>query len=743
MKKSIMVFFLVFLLIKVNAQNSVEGIVYDENGKILVGASVYFPELNKGSTTDSKGSFFIGDLPKGKQKIQISFIGYITEFISLDLSSQENTIEVHMQQAVLKSQEVVVSGGYVSSQHENAVKIDILSIDDIIKSGTPNFMEALTNVPGVDMISKGPGVAKPVIRGLSMNDILVLNNGVRIENYQYSENHPLGIDQTDIERVEIIKGPASLLYGSDAIGGVLNFIKEKPASIGATDIKYFGVFNSNTLGFDNNISVKSSGKGLFAGINIGHKTHNDYLQGGGEYVPNSKFNEKTLSLCSGFSGKKGVYRLYYDYFKQDLGMSVPPAISLISERSRENQFWFQDLEHHMLSSQNRMYFGSIKVLLNLSGQSALRKLQTSLDEPFVEMRLNTFTWDGKLFYDLDDKNEFVLATQGMMQDNENLNDRLSQFLPNANIINTGFAALINSKIKDFLQLQAGIRYDLSNIETFGLGIEGESNYHAPLERGFNSLSGSVGMTINPGEKTNIRFNFAKAYRTPNLSELTSNGMHGSRYELGNSELVPQDAYEADASVHYHGEYLSFDIAWFYNMIDNYIFISPTEDTAANGTSIYEFAQTRADLYGGEAVVHFHPKLIPWLHLKGSFNTVVGLQENGDYLPFIPSSKLRYELRIGQREFLGLENAYLNISAVSSFAQNKPARFETSTEAYNIFNVGVFSEIPLRRIRISMGISINNIFDTQYIDHLSTLKPLGYYGMGRNISLSLKIPVIVE
>ncbi|HNZ71952.1 MAG TPA: TonB-dependent receptor plug domain-containing protein, partial [Prolixibacteraceae bacterium] len=123
----------------------------------------------------------------------------------------------------------MVSGGYHSTQHENAVKIDVLKLNPKEITATPNFTEVLTRVPGVDMISKGSGISKPVIRGLSMNDILVLNNSVRYENYQYSSHHPLGIDEFGIEDVEVIKGPASLLYGSDAIGGVINFIKEKPA----------------------------------------------------------------------------------------------------------------------------------------------------------------------------------------------------------------------------------------------------------------------------------------------------------------------------------------------------------------------------------------------------------------------------------------------------------------------------------------------------------------------------------
>ncbi len=172
-----------------------------------------------------------------------------------------------------------LSGGYNSTQHENAVKIDVLKLDPHTIKNTPNFTEVLTQVPGVEMISKGSGVSKPVIRGLSMNDILVLNNGVRFENYQYSSHHPLGIDEFGIEDVEIIKGPASLLYGSDAIGGVINFIKEKPAPVGSIIGDYNLQFFSNTLGMTNNFGIKGASKKFFGGLRVGQKTNSDFLAG--------------------------------------------------------------------------------------------------------------------------------------------------------------------------------------------------------------------------------------------------------------------------------------------------------------------------------------------------------------------------------------------------------------------------------------------------------------------------------
>jgi len=743
MKKIALIFFMLFLLIKIHAQNHIKGKVTDINNEPLIGASVFLPELNKGTITDQSGEYVISNVPGGKIKIQFSFIGYNTAIKTIEVIQTETIVNVQLTIAIIQSQEVVITGGYVSSQHDNTVKIDVLRSKDIAFSGSPNFMESLTKAPGVDMIAKGPGVSKPVIRGLSMNDVLVMNNGVRIENYQFSENHPLGIDDNDVERVEIIKGPASLLYGSDAIGGVINFIKEKPAPMGKILGEYRIQLHSNTLGMNNSIGLKGASKNLFGSIRFGHKTHADYLQGGGDYVPNSRFNEMTFNANTGYTGKIGTFRLYYDYFKQNLGMTVPDVIPLITERGRKNQNWYQNLEHQMISSQNSLYIGNFKWDINAAYQNALRKLQTTLNEPFVEMNLNTITYDSKLRFPSGDKSEYIVGLQGMSQTNRNLNNRPSQFLPDANINNIGFLGLVQYTFFKKLKLQGGLRFDKYKIETFALGREGTEGYHAPVNKNFSDLNGSIGAIYKVNEKMMLRANIAKGYRAPNLSELTSNGMHGNRYEVGNKNLSPENSIETDLSMHYHGGFLSLDLACFYNQIIDYIFISPTSDTTSNGIKIYKYSQTNAKLYGGEAGIHFHPKSLPWLHIQAIYSAVTGKQENGDNLPFIPAQKLRYEIR-AERENIGfLYKPSIQLSALSALKQNHPSPYETATNGYTLVNLSINTDIHIARQTFTCDLSVNNILDTQYFDHLSTLKPLNYYNQGRNIGLSLKIPFQIK
>jgi len=739
MEKISLLLMLMFFGISMFAQRQIAGKVSDSNGEPLSGCSVLLPELNKGTITDKNGLYHIENLPVGKTKIQFSFVGYNSIMKIITLQNPSNELDISLTESVIESQEVVITGGLIASQHENAVKIDVLRSKDILQSGTPNLMESLTKVPGVDMISKGQGVSKPVIRGLSMNDILVMSNGVRIENYQFSENHPLGVDDNDVDRVEIIKGPASLLYGSDAIGGVLNFIKGKPAPTGKIIGDYQTQLHSNTLGLNNSLGIKAASQHIFGGLRVSNKSHADYRQGGGAFVPNSRFNEWSVSTNTGYTGKIGTFKLSYDYFKQNLGMTVPAVKTLISGQDRSNDIWYQDLNHHLISSQNKLYIGDFKWETNVAYQVALRKLQTTLEVPVVEMNLNTLTYESKLYLPSGEGSDYIVGLQGKSQTNTNQNNRAAQFLPDADVNTIGVFALIQYTFFEKLKLQGGLRFDRYKIETYAMGTAGTGSYHAPVSLGFSSPNASAGMTYHVNEKLMFRANLAKSYRAPNLSELTSNGLHGSRYEVGNNALTAENAYETDISMHYHGEYLSLDLAVFYNHINNYIFISPTSEMTSADATIYRFSQTNAKLYGGEAGVHFHPKSLPWLHAQVTYSSVTGVQENGNYLPFIPAQKFHYELRAERKKIGFLRRPNFKITAHTALKQSKQSPYESATNGYTLVNLGANAEIILLNQFMNIGLSVNNLFDTQYYDHLSTLKPLLYFNQGRNISLSLKVP----
>jgi iron complex outermembrane recepter protein len=738
MKRYSILFFILFVVTKINAQNTLAGKISSITNEPLTGATIQIPDFNCSTIANKQGEYILKNLPEGNIKMIFSFIGYKTVIETVKIVKGENKTDISLKPSFVQTEEIVVTGGSVSSQHDNAVKIDIARGNDMLFSGTPNLMESLTFVPGVDMISKGMGISKPVIRGLSMNDVLVLNNGVRIENYQFSENHPLGIDDNNIDRVEIIKGPASMLYGSDAIGGVLNFIKESPAPINKLVGEYHTQFFSNTLGVTNSLGLKGASKHFFGGVRATNKSHSDYKQGGGTFVPNSRFNEWAFNANAGYTGKRSLFKINYDYFGQKLGMSVPAVVPIITEQGRKTKIWYQDLEHHLVSSQNRILFGQFKWETNIAWQTALRKLRTTIADPAVEMRLNTLTYDSKLYFPSSNNAEYIIGIQGMSQTNRNQHNRVSQFLPDANVDNIGTMALAQYTFFSKLKLQAGVRYDTYRTKAYSMGTEGTANYHASFSKRFTSFNASLGATYSLTNQIILRTNFAKAYRVPNLSELTSNGLHGNRYELGNNALTPQNAYEADASMHYNGEYISFEIAGFYNYIDNYIYISPTGNKNANGLLYYQFSQSNAKLFGGEARAEYRFKGLQWLSVEGAYSTVTGKQFNGNNLPFIPAQKVRAKLKAEKDRIGVLISPNVWFVALKAFNQDHPSLYETSTDGYTLCDAGINSGLRVCNQLVNLGLSINNIFDTKYYDHLSTLKAVNIYNPGRNISLTLTI-----
>lgn len=739
MEKIFIICALMLLCLFTTAQNSIKGKICDSDNKPLPDASIFLPELNKGTISGQDGEYTVNNLPNGKIKIQFSFIGYNNVIETVFLNGSEIELNITLQETQIEAEEIVISGGYNSTQHENAVKIDVLKLNDHLNTASSNFTELLTKIPGVEMISKGSGVSKPVIRGLGMDNVLVLNNGVRNENYQYSDHHPLGIDEFGIEDVEVIKGPASLLYGSDAIGGVVNFIKEKPATIGKIKGDYNLQLFSNSLGATNNLGIKGASKKLFGGIRFGNKTNADYMQSGGDFVPNTRFNEISLKANGGYTSKIGLSKLFYDYSVQKLGLAEDESVKTIKSRGRKNEIWYEQVNNHLISSQNKIFLNKYKLELNAALQSADLIHYAGIDTTEISMNLKTLTYEAKLYLPSDEKSEYIIGMQGFNQVNLNFNNAEVILLPDAITDNNSAFSLLQYTFFKKLKLQTGVRYDYKMISTEAVGLPPDNNYREALYKTYGSFSGSLGATYNLSEKILFRANFATAFRTPNLAELTSNGLHEIRYELGNSSLLPQKAYETDISIHYHVNDFTFDIAGFYNIIESYIYISPTNDTVATGENIYKYMQSDALLYGGETGVHFHPGKIQWLHLESTFSTVIGKQSNGDYLPFIPANKLCIEV-MAEKEKIGFfHDVFVRINSSLAFKQDHPSPEEEATPEYSIFNFGIGASLKSGKQMISFELGVNNVFDKKYIDHLSTLKEVGFFNPGRNFTCSLKIP----
>ena len=723
---------IIILVLKTSySQNTISGIVYDSESKdALIGTNIYIPDLHRGSVTDNSGKFIIENIASGRFDMFVSYMGYRNQIVKIQTDTVTSEIIIFMEPESFQSQEIIVSGSKFSLQHENAIEVKCIKLSSLNHSST-NFIEQIAEVPGVDIISKGAGIAKPVIRGLSNTNILFIANGIRMENFQFSENHPFMVDEFGIERIEVIKGPASLLYGSDAVGGVIFAVRENPPHGNKFAGDYSLQYHDNSKGLHSSIGLQGSYNNFHVGIRASLKSHQDYTDGNNAQVSNTRFNQKSIKSVLGYSHKKGNFDIYYDYIEMQLGMCVPPSISLISENNRENKVWYQDLSNHVLSVKNKLFFGNLKLDINAAFQSNNRTLLTSDLMPefkIVDMFLNTVSSEIKTTYSLK-KGEIIFGLQNMYQTNKNA-DAPEHIIPDAQIFDMSVFTLFTSSFTDKLHFQSGLRYDYRDIH-----IEPETN-EGIITNNYQNATVSAGFTYQFTKKLLLRTNFASAHRSPNIAELTQDGMHGSYYERGNISLKSQRNYEPDLSLHYHSKNFIYEISSFYNKITNYIFLQKTYDTTQTGTSIYQYSQTNANIYGFETGFKIMP--VKFMQFHANYAFITAKQKNGDYLPFIPQNKIHSNLKFIIEKKLFLDNIYLSINATYAFRHTQPAQFETETPQYFITNIAFGFEKHFKKQIFTFSTGINNLFNEKYINHLSTLKGLNFYETGRNFYINFKI-----
>lgn len=744
MKKHIILLVILISSVYSFAQNIISGNVtnYDKSEKI-VGAVIYIPELQKGTYTDKKGDFKLENLPKGDFTIKVSYIGYKT-YIERIAISNDNKIKLNiaLQEIYYQANEAIVTAAGYTSQHHYAIKVESISADNLETNANINIMDKMDKIPGLNMISQGPGISTPNIRGLSLSNVLVLTDGFRMNNFQFSEHHPYLVSNYGVENVELIKGPASLLYGADAVGGVLNFISEKPAPVDKLQADFNSVYFSNTNGFQTNIGIKAHGQKWFWGARAGIQQHKDFAQGGGEAVVNSRFGDKDFSFNTGINSKLGSYKLTYIYKSSQIGIANDMSKALVDNNEYSHEHFYQNLDFNMIKSQNRIYLGKTKLQANFSYQNNRRRLFTK-DIHAVDMTLQAFSYElkaSRTLHEISKKNDskIVFGIQGNYSQN-NLGDAPVIVIPNYYQNDLGVFALFQHDFGSKLHIQLGSRYDFRSIYIPSFNsVEHGGNRN--IDTTYNNMSYTLGSTYELSKHIFLRANIASAFRTANIAELTQDGIHESRYERGNPNLKSQKSNEIDFGFHYHNAKFSFDIATFYNKIDNYIFLSPTTDTIATGQKIYKYGQTNSTLYGFETGLNYVP--IKQIELHGNYAYTIGKQHNGDYLPFIPQNKINASVKYKLLHLAHTKGLFIEVGGTYAFSKDDISPFEEESDSYFLLNTSIASTFLIGNQKIKIGIFATNILDTKYMDHLSTLSEEGYYNMGRNISVKLTIPLEV-
>lgn len=782
----------IFLFSATQAQQKITltGKVTDaKTGEALPGSSVYFPDLRTGASCNNDGVYSFSSLAPGKYLVEISHLGYasINETIEINGNTQR---DFKLDPSVVENEGVTVTGvSAATSTKRTPVPVTIIKKEDLFRNISSNLVDNISKTPGVSQVSTGPAISKPFIRGLGYNRVVVVNDGIRQEGQQWGDEHGIEIDEQNAGKVEVLKGPASLMYGSDALAGVVNVISVLPPPEGKIKGNLSGAYMTNNRQRNLHADIGGNDHGFIWGMYGSYKAAADYKNKYDGYVFNSKFNEKDFGGYIGLNKSWGYSHLYITKFDQHLGLvegerddATGKFLKLVNNNgveelviATETDFKSTDpfigrqrIQHFKVGLDNSFNVGRNRFTLTVGYQQNQRQEFGNVIDPqekSLYFQLNTVNYN--LQYHFAEKNNWKtsIGINGMGQSNKNKG--IDQLIPEYSLFDIGGFVYTQKRI-DKLTLSGGIRFDNRSLDSKELK-NGSDIKFAGFTKSFSNVSGSAGLTYEASKMVTLKFNLARGFRAPSIPELASNGAHEgtNRYEYGEQNLQSETSMQADAGVVIASEHVSFNANIFYNPISHFIYYRKLQSVAGSDSIItngaetfyaFRFNQDNAKLYGLEFNLDIHPHPLDWLHIENTFSWVRGIlsreQDGSKDLPFIPAARLINQVKV---ELLKKGNTVRHLFFMSeldnTFAQNHPFtgfNTETATPGYSLLNAGMGAEIRSHnKTLFNIFLGMNNITDVAYQNHLSRLKyapenlvtgRTGVFNEGRNFSVKLNVPI---
>lgn len=675
----------------------------------------------------------------------------------------------------VKLSEVVVTGLTGSQKlKQSPSPVSIISPRQLEAQPSTNIIDAIAHQPGISQVTTGSGISKPVIRGLGYNRVVVVNDGIRQEGQQWGDEHGIEVDPNSVHSVEILKGPASLMYGSDAMAGVIIFHPSPTLPMGDMRANVSTGYQTNNGLFDYSLNFAGNKAGFIWNSRYSGKMAHAYKNKYDGYVFGSSYHEQAFSQMLGYNYRLGHTHLTLDYYHLTPGLVEGERDEKTGELLVPNGYDlkgygkpmpYQQIHHYKAVLDNSWYFGDGNLKLLLGYQQNRRQEfeeEEHPDECGLDFLLHTVNYD--LHYLSPEMNgwKFAAGINGMWQ--QSINKGTEYLVPAYRLFDYGLFATMSKEIGR-LNISGGLRFDHRHLHSEALEEEGELRFQ-DFKRNFNALTGSIGMTYELNSNWNAKLNLSRGFRAPNISELGSNGVHEGtmRYEMGNRDLDAEHSWQVDLGLDYSSPIVSAQLALFANRIDNYVFIQKMADADGqemimDGTPAYQFAASDARLWGGEARVDVHP--LPHLHIGNSFSYVNAVQlhqpSESKYLPLTPAPRwngdVKYEFICGGRTF---DNLFLKFAVDCNLRQNHfyaANDTETATPSYTLLNLYAGTDIKSHGKRLlSIYLSGENLTNRAYQSHLSRLKYLdqnmvtgrtGVYNMGRNFSVKVVVPIFLN
>jgi iron complex outermembrane receptor protein len=749
---------IIYSSVAVAQQGTLRGQVIS-NQKPVDFASVMIAGTKLGTHTGNNGHYVIQHIAPGTYVVNASAVGFQKQQKDITIKAGENlVVNFELQKVESQLNDVVVTGvSRATEVRKNPVPVAVMSKKDMDRHVNNNIIDAIIKgVPGVSAVTTGPNVSKPFIRGLGYNRVLTLYDGIRQEGQQWGDEHGIEIDQYGIARAEVVKGPASLSYGSDAIAGVINMIP------------YLPTFDDNSLKGDYTVDYHTNNRLIGNSLGLAYK-HNDWrytLRGSGKWAQNysnsidgrvygTAYNELNISAMARVDKKWGHTQLAATLFNNKQEIPDGSRDSLTRRFTRQvlddsddiknrpivpdNELstyrlnpLYQHIQHYRLYSNSRFNVGDGSVNVLLGGQQSIRREYNHPTQPQqagLYVVLNTLNYDVKYNLPALGGIETSVGVNGMYQTNRS-KDATDFPIPDYNLFDIG-TFLFAKKTFGPVDISGGIRYDHRHISWnnffvadnpqngFQRRVTGQDTISTYLQfpafgKNYTGISGSLGLTFNVSQHLLLKANIARGYRAPNITEIGSNGLDPGAHivYLGNRTFKPEFNLQQDIGIISYLKDADISAELFNNYIYNYIYQARLNDANGQpvvivpGNSTYQYQQSEARLYGAEVTVNLHPEKLSWLNWNNSLAYVRGLNQNkaliakeGDaakYLPFIPPLHLRSELRFNiPSNAKTLVKPYFKIEADAYATQNEFYALdntETATPGYTLWNVGFGSGI---------------------------------------------------
>ncbi|MFP5040707.1 TonB-dependent receptor [Parasediminibacterium sp. JCM 36343] len=788
MKKNIYTFLLLVAscITIVFAQNgkpkaSFSGKITDSHNKPLEGATVYILDLKLGASSTASGNFQFANLPGGKYLVEVKLIGYksVSQTIAFSADTKFN---FQLTESYAETGEVVVTGvSKATLIKRNPVPIVSVSHDYLTTNLSTNAIDAIAKIPGVRAVTTGPNVSKPFIRGLGYNRILTLYDGIRQEDQQWGDEHGIEVDQYSIDKIEIIKGPASLSYGSDALAGVVNIIPTQPAPEGKIIGDVVMDYQTNNKYLGGSAMLSGSKNGIEWLGRFSHKEATNYQNKYDGRVFGTAFKETDAAASVGIHRKWGyshINFLLYDDLQEIPDGSRDSATHKFTRQINEAdtvreivsdadlgcykiEKLHQHVQHYRMYWSNNFIVGNSNHLaVNFGYQNSTRREYSHpvlYTIPGLYLQLSSFTYDIKYSFREFNNWDITAGINGMYQQNKVTNG--TEFIiPDYHQFDIG-PFVTAKKTYGKLDIAGGVRFDTRSFKNdelytkpnpvtgfdmpvYGADTVGASKPFSNFSKTFSGFSGSVGATYNFSDKFSMKANIGRGFRAPNISEISANGVHPGTniYQIGNPDFKPEFSLQEDIGFLYSAQYVIATLNVFNNVINNYIYnqklTNPdgTDLVLVPGNQTFQFQAAKAHLYGGEFSLDLHP-LKP-LHFENSISLVYGqnkgvagkrVTDSAKYLPFIPPTHGISELRLD----FAIKNAhvikgFVKVQGEFYAAQNRAYlayNTETPTPGYTLFNAGLGGTFTSKQNKplFSVYIMGNNLFDVAYQDHLSRLK----------------------